>query len=129
MALPGDRLTTPLNATPSVMRASLQIAATLVLAALSWRFIEQPVRHGALGRQWHKVRSRQWTWPHLRPVGWVVAAAVSFNAILCAVGLVGLVSASAADPATQVTSIVPHVHRRPARRRPRTDVPPPPVRG
>ena len=101
-------LTTPLNAAPSVVRASLQIAATLVLAALSWRFIEQPVRHGALGRQWQRIRSHEWTWPHLRPVGWVVAAAVSFNAIVCAVGLVGLVSASAADPASQVTSIFPH---------------------
>jgi peptidoglycan/LPS O-acetylase OafA/YrhL len=104
-------LTTPLNASPSLVRASLQIAATLVLAALSWRFIEQPVRHGALGRQWQRIRSHQWTWPHLRPVGWVVAAAVSFNAIVCTVGLVGLVSASAADPASRVTSIVPHVQR------------------
>ncbi len=122
-------LTTPLNATASLMRASLQIAATLVLAALSWRFIEQPVRHGALGRQWQKVRTRQWTWPHLRPVGWVVAAAVSFNAILCAVGLVGLVSASAADPASQVTSIVPHVHRVVSSSTTTTDVPPPPGQG
>ncbi len=122
-------LTTPLNAAPSVMRASLQIAATLVLAALSWRFIEQPVRHGALGRQWHRIRGRQWTWPHLRPVGWVVAAAVSFNAILCAVGLVGLVSASAADSATQVTSIVPHVHHRAGSSTTTTTGVPPPGQG
>ena len=49
-------LTTPLNASPSVVRAILQIAATLVIAALSWRYIEQPVRHGSLGRQWDRIR-------------------------------------------------------------------------
>ncbi len=122
-------LTTPLNAAPSLMRATLQIAATMVLAALSWRFIEQPVRHGALGRQWERIRDRQWTWPHLRPVGWVVAAAVSINAILCTVGLVGWVSASAADPASQVTSIVPHVHHHSGPSTTTTDVPPPPGQG
>jgi peptidoglycan/LPS O-acetylase OafA/YrhL len=106
-------LTTPLNAPPSVLRASLQIAATVALAALSWRYIEQPVRHGALGRQWQKIRGHEWTWPHLRPVGWVVAGAVAVNATLCALGLFGLVSASAADPGSQVTSIVPFIHRHP----------------
>ena len=104
-------LTTPLNAPSSVMRAVLQIVATLVLAALSWRFVEQPVRHGALGRQWQRIRSHQWTWPHLRPAGWVLAVAVSLNAVLCAVGLFGLVSADAADPASKVTRILPVIHR------------------
>jgi peptidoglycan/LPS O-acetylase OafA/YrhL len=106
-------LTTPLNAPSSVLRASLQIAATLVLAALSWRYIEQPVRHGALGRQWHKVRTHQWAWPHLRPVGWVVAAAVAANSLLCVAGLFGVVSASASDPASQVIRIVPVTRPRP----------------
>ena len=53
-------LTTPLNAPPSAFRAILQIAATLVIAALSWRYIEQPVRHGALGRQWERIRHHDW---------------------------------------------------------------------
>ena len=122
-------LTTPLDSSPSVVRASLQIAATLVLAALSWRFIEQPVRHGALGRLWQRIRSRERTRPHLRPVGWVVAAAVSFNAIVCAVGLVGLVSASAADPASRVTSIIPHIRHPVGSSTSTTDAPPPPGQG
>jgi hypothetical protein len=37
------------------------------------------------------------------------------NAVICALGLFGLVTASAADPASQVTSIVPIGHRHPAR--------------
>ena len=33
-------------------RAALQTIATFVLAALSWRYVEDPVRRGALGRLW-----------------------------------------------------------------------------
>jgi peptidoglycan/LPS O-acetylase OafA/YrhL len=100
-------LTTPLNAQPNVVRASLQIAATFVIAALSWRYVEQPVRHGSLGRQWDRIRSRDWNWPRLRPVGWVLVGGVLANAAICGLGLFGVVSASAADPASQITSIVP----------------------
>jgi peptidoglycan/LPS O-acetylase OafA/YrhL len=126
-------LTTPLDASASVLRAILQIAATLILAALSWRFIEQPVRHGALGRQWQRVRSHQWTWPRLRPAGWVLAGAVAVNTVLCALGLFGLVSADAADPPSRVTTIVP-VHRAvavavPGSTTPTTAGPPPPGQG
>ncbi len=45
-------LTTPLNAGENLPRAAAQIAASVVIAALSWRFIEEPVRHGAIGRAW-----------------------------------------------------------------------------
>ncbi len=100
-------LTTPLNAPPNVVRAILQIAATLVIAALSWRYVEQPVRHGALNRQWDRIRRHHWAWPRLRPIGWVLVGGVIANAAICALGLFGLVSASAADPAAVVTSIVP----------------------
>jgi peptidoglycan/LPS O-acetylase OafA/YrhL len=31
-------------------RASLQVTATILVAALSWRFVEEPIRHGWLGR-------------------------------------------------------------------------------
>ena len=66
--------------------------------------------------------------------GWVLAVARLVNAVLCAVGLVGLVSADAADPASQVTSILPVIHRPYlAGRRARRHPPPPghrrPARG
>jgi peptidoglycan/LPS O-acetylase OafA/YrhL len=38
-------------------QAALQLAATLVIAALSWRYIEEPIRRGALGRLWKRARS------------------------------------------------------------------------
>jgi hypothetical protein len=107
-------LTTPLNAPANWVRGLLQTTATFVIAALSWRYIEQPVRHGALKRGRERVRERvrqhTWVWPRLRPVGWVLVGATLFNALLCGLGLFGVVAATAADPASQVTSVLPTVH-------------------
>jgi len=36
----------------------LQVVATIVVAALSWRFFEEPIRRGAIGRKWAQARSR-----------------------------------------------------------------------
>jgi peptidoglycan/LPS O-acetylase OafA/YrhL len=38
-------------------RAALEVAGTLLIAGLSWRFVEDPIRRGALGRLWPQVRS------------------------------------------------------------------------
>jgi peptidoglycan/LPS O-acetylase OafA/YrhL len=36
----------------------LQVVATIVVAALSWQFFEEPIRRGAIGRIWAQTRSR-----------------------------------------------------------------------
>jgi len=41
-------------------RGAAQLAATLAVAALSWRLLEQPIRHGALGRMWARLRGARW---------------------------------------------------------------------
>jgi peptidoglycan/LPS O-acetylase OafA/YrhL len=41
-------------------RAMAQVTATVVVAALSWRFIEDPIRDGALGRIWARRASFRW---------------------------------------------------------------------
>jgi lysophospholipase L1-like esterase len=38
------------------LRVLLQVVAIVGIAALSWRFIETPIRHGALGRWWKQLR-------------------------------------------------------------------------
>ncbi len=38
-------------------QAALQLAVTFVVAAVSWRYIEDPIRRGALGRLWQRARS------------------------------------------------------------------------
>ncbi len=43
-------LTTPADGRETFVRGTLQVAATVAVAAVSWRFIEEPVRHGAIGR-------------------------------------------------------------------------------
>ncbi len=104
-------LTTPLGAAPSLLRATLQVAASIGLAALSWRYVEQPVRHGALSRQWARMRSHRWTWPPaLRPTEWAVAGGGAAGAVVCLVGLTGLVGTPALDAAAHVPTVLPPAH-------------------
>jgi peptidoglycan/LPS O-acetylase OafA/YrhL len=51
-------LTTPtLQKSVNLTLQILQVVATIVVAALSWRFVEEPIRRGALGRIWAQARS------------------------------------------------------------------------
>jgi peptidoglycan/LPS O-acetylase OafA/YrhL len=38
-------------------KASAEVAGTLLIASLSWRYVEEPIRRGALGRTWRHFRS------------------------------------------------------------------------
>ena len=72
-------LTTPAASdAPSAPRAVAQVAATFAVAALSWRYVEDPIRHGALGRLWVRWRDRSSARPLvLTPArGAVLAASV-----------------------------------------------------
>jgi peptidoglycan/LPS O-acetylase OafA/YrhL len=83
-------LTSPAFAGEDLPRAALQIAASVVLAALSWRFVEEPVRHGALGRLWQRVRSGGW---RVRPAGiggLAAAAGLSGVVVVACAGLAGM---------------------------------------
>jgi peptidoglycan/LPS O-acetylase OafA/YrhL len=40
----------------------LQVVATIVVAALSWRFFEEPIRRGAIGRIWAQARFKVRWW-------------------------------------------------------------------
>jgi len=83
-------LTTPANGTEDLARAAWQIAASIAIAALSWRFVEEPVRHGAIGRAWHRIRGRQ-----LAGLGVPRIAAVTGAAgvvLVASAGLAGVVA-------------------------------------
>lgn len=61
VAATGAQATDPVSMT-------LVVAATLLVSALSWKFIEDPIRHGAIGRFWSRVREgtlpvSQWAKP------------------------------------------------------------------
>ncbi|HEY7150834.1 MAG TPA: acyltransferase family protein [Solirubrobacterales bacterium] len=72
------------------LRAILQVGASFTLAALSWRFVEEPIRHGALGRLWARVRSRRWRPRPLPLRGWAALAATAFVLVLASLGLAGV---------------------------------------
>lgn len=44
----------------SVWLTLLQVAASIIMASLSWKYIEEPIRHGAFKTLWHKVRHPRW---------------------------------------------------------------------
>ena len=71
---------------------ALRLALTLALAELSYRLIEMPARHGALGRAWQSVRAA-----HGRPARLALGAATL--AALAAVVLLGRAAALASPPA------------------------------
>jgi peptidoglycan/LPS O-acetylase OafA/YrhL len=92
-------LTTP-DATLGVqpLRAMLQVVGSIALAALSWRYLEDPIRHGALGRVWSWVKSPT------RPARSLPLALAPICTVL-ALALLGLSGAVASPPLTPVVAI------------------------
>ncbi|MBO0770732.1 MAG: acyltransferase family protein [Actinobacteria bacterium] len=87
-------LTSPPNSLETLPRAAGQIAATIVIAALSWRFVEEPIRHGALGRMAQRARSGHWQARPTRSLAAIMG--VSGVLVLAAAGLAGFFPAPGA---------------------------------
>jgi peptidoglycan/LPS O-acetylase OafA/YrhL len=66
-------------------RAALQVAATLVVAGLSWHFVEQPIRRGALARLWRRGHTAGWRRTLLPRPG--LAAVTASVALLAVTGI------------------------------------------
>jgi peptidoglycan/LPS O-acetylase OafA/YrhL len=90
-------LTAPsLNQRPTLSLQVLQVAATIIVAALSWRFVEEPIRRGDIGRLWGQFRSGAWRRPassrrqrRRRSIGSAVALAAVAVVALDVASLVG----------------------------------------
>ncbi len=81
-------LTSPANSAENLPRAAWQVAASVGIAALSWRFVEEPIRRGALDRAWKRMRSRTaWQAQRAGVGGW---AAVTGGAMVIALACAGL---------------------------------------
>jgi peptidoglycan/LPS O-acetylase OafA/YrhL len=98
-------LATPAGQTPGWVRGTLLVGATVGVAALSWRYVEEPVRHGAIGRIWRQLRSgadRIGTQPR----------AVALSALLAAVlvPVLGLADALPAASASLTSTTVKKIH-------------------
>ena len=90
--LPIVVLTTPDDAHGSVdlLRAILQVAAIMAIAELSWRYVEDPVRHGALGRLWAQARAGRLRWERLTRRGWALVGASALVVAFAIAGLLGV---------------------------------------
>jgi len=97
-------LTSPANSTENLPRAALQVAASVGIAALSWRFIEEPIRRGALERGWKRMRSRTAWQPQWAGLGsWAAVTGGAMVVALACAGLSGAVRAPVASNAATGT--------------------------
>jgi hypothetical protein len=95
------------------MRMALQVAATFGIAALSWTYIEDPIRHGALGRLWTRVRNRSTSVRELLSLREGLALAASLVVVVsAAVGLAGA-GITEARPGDDELSIVESITAEP----------------
>ena len=79
----------------NLVRSLLQIAAIFAVAALSWRFVEEPIRHGAIGRFFARRRAVGWKWETFAPGMRVAIVGMGVVLVIAAGGMAGLNSSSA----------------------------------
>jgi peptidoglycan/LPS O-acetylase OafA/YrhL len=92
-------LTAPADGRDTPARAVLPVAATIGCAALSWRYVEEPIRHGALSRWWTQARSSGWRLGSLGRQARIVVAASAPVLVLASCGMAGVVQPNSASPA------------------------------
>jgi peptidoglycan/LPS O-acetylase OafA/YrhL len=89
--LPIIVLTSPQGAHgPDLMRAILQVTAIMVVAELSWRYVENPIRHGALGRLWAQWKAGRWRREEVPREGWALIGVAGVVVIFAIAGLAGV---------------------------------------
>jgi peptidoglycan/LPS O-acetylase OafA/YrhL len=111
-------LTAPPGGGDTPARAILQVTATIGCAALSWRYIEEPIRHGALSRWWAQMRGNSWRLGTLGRRARIAVAASAPVLVLASCGMAGVVHSGSASPvaASPVAASKPAVSvRGPAR--------------
>lgn len=98
--LPIIALTTPEGAEGTdAVRTLAQIAAILAVSALSWKYVEDPIRHGALRRLWDRLRSGELRPESITPGGRLALGASCAVLLAAFLGLAGI----GADPSKEVT--------------------------
>lgn len=97
-------MTSKPNTKPGLLQAGLEIAACVLLAALSWQLIEEPIRHGAIGRAWARVRAAGWR-PNLGQIKLANLAAGAGTAAVLVMAVAGLSGAVRAKAGARVGSV------------------------
>jgi peptidoglycan/LPS O-acetylase OafA/YrhL len=79
----------------SLVRSLLQVAAIFAIAAASWRFVEEPIRHGAISRFFARRRSVGWKWETFAPGMRVAIVSLGVVLLVAVAGMAGVNSTSA----------------------------------
>jgi Predicted acyltransferases len=77
------------------LREALQVAAIMAVAALSWTYVEDPVRHGAIGRLWRQLRAQGWSPRAMTQRGWAILVGVGIVLVAACAGMAGVNSVPA----------------------------------
>lgn len=72
---------------PNLIRAIIQLAMIVLLSSLSWKFIENPIRKGAIKKGWNEVRSGYWGLKNISPPRWIAINSIIFVIISAGIGL------------------------------------------
>ena len=83
------------RAPEGLLGKALQVVAIFAIAGLSWRFVEEPIRHGAIGRFFARRRKVGWKWEGFAPAMRVAIVAAGLILVVAAAGMAGLNSSSA----------------------------------
>ena len=92
-------LTTPqgVQHEDDLVRSLMQVAAIFAIAALSWRFVEEPIRHGAIGRFFSRRRAVGWKWETFAPPMRAAIVGTGLILVIAAAGMAGVNSTSTAQ--------------------------------
>ncbi len=108
-------LTTPAGGRDGPVRAAVQIAASVGCAAASWRYVEEPIRRGALRRLWAQLERDEWRLGTLGRPARIVVAASAPVLVLASCGMTGIVQPTPAGPAAGAPSPAAATRAQPAR--------------
>jgi peptidoglycan/LPS O-acetylase OafA/YrhL len=89
---------------PSLVRTSVQLCLILILASLSWTFVENPIRKGALTRFCRVVKSGDW-----KREKWFIGRFVTATAILAVflgISTIGFTTTSVALSKDKVINVI-----------------------
>jgi hypothetical protein len=90
----------------NLLRDVLQLAAIFGISALSWKFVEEPIRHGAIGRLLARRRRLGWSWSTFTTEGRVVLVGLAVLLVIAVAGMAGLNKATAEGEQIRVKEAV-----------------------
>ncbi|MGO9754215.1 MAG: acyltransferase family protein [Solirubrobacteraceae bacterium] len=109
------------------VRAIIAVSATLAISNLSWTFLEEPIRHGAIGRLWRYLRSRRGR-PRARQRRLAISGTVLIALLVPVISLSGLVPAASEGDQSGTGPLLEHTQAIAIRDPKRKSAPPAPFK-